>query len=163
MSADDIELRETVTASDVEAVRRITQSSGFFYPEEIDIAVELVEERLAKGEKSGYFFLFASIGGEVAGYACFGPIACTKTSFDLFWIAVDERYRGKGLGKVILAQSEKIIARMGGKRVYVETSNRPFYEPTRQFYLKTDYIIEAVIKDFYNEGDDKVVFVKKVG
>lgn len=163
MNANDMQLRETVEASDVEAVRRITQSSGFFYPEEIEIAIELVEERLAKGEKSGYFFLFASIDGEVAGYSCFGPIACTKTSYDLFWIAVDERFRGGGIGKVILAESEKIIARMGGRRVYVETSNRPFYEPTRQFYLKTDYAIEAVIKDFYNEGDDKVVFVKKVG
>ena len=45
---------------DIAAIRRIVASTGFFRPDEIAVAVELVEERLARGlEASGYHFVFA--------------------------------------------------------------------------------------------------------
>jgi hypothetical protein len=83
-----VTLRRDVRADDPGNVRDITESSGFFYAEEVATAVELVEERLAKGAASAYSFVFADDGGRTVGYACFGPIACTKASFDLYWIAV---------------------------------------------------------------------------
>ena len=46
------------------------------------------------------------------GYACYGPIAVTIGSYDLYWIAVDQSCQGKGLGKVLLAEAERLI---GGK------------------------------------------------
>ncbi|HPZ07192.1 MAG TPA: GNAT family N-acetyltransferase [Candidatus Eremiobacteraeota bacterium] len=154
--------REEVKPSDVEAVRNILESSGYFYKEEINVGVELVEESLSKGISSGYHFIFAEEGERVIGYTCFGKIACTKASFDLYWIAVHNDCRSKGLGKKLLNLSEKKIASMGGKRIYVETSNRPQYESTRVFYIKCRYNVEAILKDFYGDGDDKVIFIKKV-
>jgi ribosomal protein S18 acetylase RimI-like enzyme len=153
-------LREEVRPADARSVREITESSGFFYPEEIDTAVELVEERLAKGEKSGYFFLFAEEDGKTVGYSSFGPIACTKESFDLYWIAVHSGLRGSGLGTRLLAESERRIREMGGGRVYVETSSRPLYDPTRGFYLSRGYREEARLPDFYGPEDSKVIYVK---
>jgi hypothetical protein len=44
--------------------------------------------------------------------------------------------------------------------VYIETSNRPQYEPTRGFYLRCGYRIDAVLEDFYAAGDAKVIYVK---
>lgn len=157
-----ITYRESVEASDRENVREITESSGFFLPEEVETAVELVEERLSKGIRSGYYFLFAEQGKRVLGYACFGPVACTKASYDLYWIAVHNSFRGLGLGKKLLARSEQIIAAMGGERVYIETSSKKQYEPTRSFYLHCEYREEASLKDFYAPGDDKVIYVKKL-
>lgn len=58
-----IQLRTKVKASDVEAVKEIVTTTGFFHPEEIDIAIELVEERLAKGAASGYEFIFWTLTG----------------------------------------------------------------------------------------------------
>ena len=49
MSDATINFRTTVTESDLKLVRDITDSTGFFYPEEVETAVELVEDRLAKG------------------------------------------------------------------------------------------------------------------
>jgi ribosomal protein S18 acetylase RimI-like enzyme len=155
--------REKVKLSDIETVREILTSSGYFYKEEIAIGVELVEERLNKGISSGYHFLFAEEDGRVTGYTCFGEIACTKGSFDLYWIAVDNKVRRSGIGKKLLTLSEKKIAEMGGKRIYVETSNRKQYESTRVFYLKCRYYVDAILKDFYGTGDDKVIFVKVLG
>lgn len=157
-----ISLRDEVRASDAEAVRRITESSGFFFPEEIETAVELVEERLAKGPRSGYFFLFAEDGGETIGYASFGPIACTKGSFDLYWIAVLADRRAGGLGSRLLAEIERRIQAMGGKRIYVETSSRSQYDPTRAFYRARGYREEARLADFYGPGDAKVIYLKVI-
>ena len=70
--------REEVRPEDRQAVGRLVRATGFFSEEEIGIAVELVEERLARGDASGYFFLFAEEGDRLLGYACFGPIPGTR-------------------------------------------------------------------------------------
>jgi ribosomal protein S18 acetylase RimI-like enzyme len=152
--------REEVKPADCDVVRQIVASSGFFSAGEIEVAVELVEERLHKGAKSGYFFIFAEESEVVVGYSCFGPIACTNSSFDLYWIAVDDRYRRLGIGKELLYHTESRIAEAGGDRIYVETSSRAQYEATRLFYEKSGYRKEASLKDFYAPGDDKVIYVK---
>jgi GNAT superfamily N-acetyltransferase len=157
-----VTLRRDVRASDSRTVRDITESTGFFYAEEVGTAVELVDERLAKGEASGYEFVFADEAGRTVGYACFGPIACTKASYDLYWIAVHADGRGKGLGSRLLEESEGLIRSLGGRRIYVETSSRELYEPTRAFYLARGYREEARLADFYGPGDAKVIYVKEV-
>ncbi len=162
MADISVVLREEVRSSDPQRVREITESSGFFYAEEIDTAVELVEERLAKGIKSGYHFIFADDGQLTLGYSCFGPIACTKASFDLYWIAVAGDARGKGLGTKLIEASESAIRSLGGSRIYVETSSRALYDPTRAFYLARGYAEEAKLADFYGPGDAKVIYVKVV-
>ena len=154
-------VRSEVRADDAAAVRRIVQSTGFFTPAEVDVAVELVEERLSKGVASGYHFLFVDDGehGPIA-YACFGPIACTVSSFDVYWIAVEASRQSKGLGRELMGLSEKAIVALGGTRAYVETSGKPQYEPTRQFYLRCGYTVEAELPDFYAPGDAKVILAK---
>jgi GNAT superfamily N-acetyltransferase len=153
--------RYEVRPEDREAVRRIVHSSGFFSPQEIDVAVELVDERLCRGEASEYYFVFADdTQGRTWGYTCYGPITVTQGSFDLYWIAVDHEYRGRGLGKRLLAESERLIAAAGGRRVYIETSTKHQYTPTRRFYERCGYPLEAVLKEFYAPGDDKAIYVK---
>jgi GNAT superfamily N-acetyltransferase len=160
MDLNGIRFRSDPLPSDLEKVREIVSSSGFFSSMEIDLALELLSERIAKGESSGYYFLFGEIQGGVVGYACFGPIPCTLTSFDLYWIAVRPELRGGGGGKILLGKVEEEIRRMGGTRIYVETSSRELYTPTRAFYKSCGYGQEAAMRDFYAPGDDKVVFLK---
>jgi GNAT superfamily N-acetyltransferase len=158
----NITYRHAVEPDDSGRIRSIVESSGFFNPEEIEVAVELVVERLTKGEKSGYHFIFAEIDGRTVGYACFGPIAGTQCSFDLYWIAVDSVSRGKGIGKGLLRKSEEAIRAMNGRRIYVETSSRDRYIPTRTFYVDNSYILEASLKDFYAPGDSKNIYIKEI-
>ncbi len=154
--------REEVRPADALAVRRLVEATGFFHPEEIDIAQELVDERLAKGEASGYLFLFAEEGGELVGYSCYGIIPLTVASWDLYWIAVHPSRQGTGLGRRLLAATETRIREAGGTAAYAETSGRPQYEPTRAFYTRCGYDTAAVFDDFYAPGDAKYVFVKRV-
>lgn len=155
-----VTIRTEPCPADVAAIRRIVQSTGYFHAFEVDVAVELIEERLRRGEASGYHFVFADLGSETIGYACYGPIACTTGSFDLFWIAVDAAHQGRGLGRQLMRESEVRIAAAGGRRIYIETSNRPQYAPTRTFYERCGYLCEAILKDFYDVADDKAIYVR---
>jgi GNAT superfamily N-acetyltransferase len=162
MAKAPISLRFETTEQDPDIVRQLVDTTGVFTAAETEVAVELVLERLAKGEPSGYHFVFAERDDKPIGYACYGPIACTVGSYDLFWIAVHHDCQGEGLGRVLLAETERLIREQGGRHIYIETSNRPQYAATRGFYLRCDYHEVAVFEDFYAPGDDKVVYVKKL-
>jgi len=143
-------------------MERILHSSGFFHAEEIDTALELIDETRKRGAKSGYYFILASNDQHVVGYSCYGPIPCTVNRWDLYWLAVSDSFRGKGLGRTLLSMTEEKIRRMGGKRIYIETSSRDLYLPTRSFYEKLGYNLETVQKDYYNDNDDKCLYVKEI-
>ena len=162
MNFKGISYRDKPIPSDVDSIRSIVRSSGFFSTEEVEMAVELVQENLSKGESSGYYFLFVEINERIVGYSCYGPIPCTKESYDLYWIALLDEFRGRGIGRDLLQRTEEKIGEMGGRRIYVDTSSREQYEPTRSFYRAGGYEQEAVLKDFYSHGDDKVIYVKQV-
>ncbi len=160
MIPPEISFRRQVRPADAAEVRRVVVSTGFFNEEEVEVAVELVDERLAKGERSGYYFVFAEQAGRFLGYACFGPIPGSATSHDLYWIVVDDALRGQGLGRKIMAAAEADIGEMGGRRVWVDTSSRDQYAPTRAFYERCGYRLAARLEEFYAPGDDKVIFQK---
>lgn len=153
-------LRRFVRDSDRQAVRRLVEATRFFRADEVDVAVELVETRLEKGAASGYEFVFAGEQEQVLGYACYGPIPCTLGSWDLYWIAVDPAAQGQGLGRRLLDEAERQIVAAGGRQIYIETSGRPQYAPTRGFYERCGYTVASVLTDFYAPGDDKVTWRK---
>lgn len=157
-----VAFRYEVTPAHRDAVRDLVAATGFFREDEVTVAVELVDERIAKGAASGYHFVFAEVGGETAGYACYGPIACTVWSYDLFWIAVAPRHQRLGLGRRLVEESERLIREAGGRRVYAETSGKPQYLPTRGFYERCGYTVDAELAEFYGPGDPKVVYVKAI-
>ena len=159
---DQIVYREEIKQKDVNNIREIVLSTRFFRDDEIRIAVELAEERLANGPASGYHFIFAEIDGEVAAYCCYGLIPCSLSSYDIYWIATKAGIQGKGVGSSLLSKAEAIIASLGGKNIFLETSSKELYEPTRQFYLRNGYATEAVLSDFYEPGDAKVILRKRL-
>ena len=162
MNIDNLKFRTNVIPEDIDNIREILHSSGFFYDFEIDVAIELAQEYLDYGTESDYYFVFAEIDGRTVGYTCFGPIACTKRSYDLYWIAVHNDTRGSGLGKILMRESEKIIKDLGGKGIFIETSSRDKYIPTQKFYDSIGCELIARIKDFYDDDDDKLIYKRTV-
>jgi len=151
---------------DVELVRELVTVTGFFNDEEIVVAGELVQERIEKGVASGYFFLFAAertklIDEErVLGYGCYGPIPGTRSSYDIYWIAVLPDFQRHGIGKLLLEKMEFLIFESGGTRIYVETSMQPKYVTTRSFYERCGYQLEAQLEHFYAPDDGKAIYCK---
>lgn len=155
--------RYHVLPADRKDVRRIVDGTGFFYPDEVDMAVELVQAHLDHGTESGYNFVFSEDAVRMRGYTCYGPIACTRGSYDLYWIAVDKTCQQQGIGRDLLKQTEERILALGGQRIYIETSARDLYAPTQRFYERCGYGAEARLKDFYAPGDSKIIYVKHIG
>jgi ribosomal protein S18 acetylase RimI-like enzyme len=156
--------RYEVRATDQAAVRKLVAATGFFSPDEEDVAVELVEETLAKGsDASGYEFVLADDSenpGQILGYACFGPIPATVSSYDLYWIAVKPGLQRAGLGRKLIRESERRAIARGATRMFVDTSGREQYTPTRAFYERMGYREEGRLRDFYAPGDDKVIYAR---
>ncbi|HNX34910.1 MAG TPA: GNAT family N-acetyltransferase [Kiritimatiellia bacterium] len=152
--------RYEVTPADVEAIREVTASTGYFHDYEIPVAVELVEERLAKGAASGYEFVIAECGGRVIGYTSFGPVPCTQSSFDWYWLAVRPELQGFGFGKQLLQQVLLRAKAMGGTQLFCETSGRPQYATTRAFYEHMGFTLCELLDDYYESGDGRATYVK---
>ncbi|NMB63961.1 MAG: GNAT family N-acetyltransferase [Spirochaetes bacterium] len=157
-----IQYRDFPVQTDCDTVVSILDATGFFYPEEIDIALELLNEKINYPDSSSYEFIFAEYQTTVIGYICYGRIPLTKASWDVYWIAVHPDFQGNGIGYALLSKAEETIKLHDGKHFYIETSGRKLYEPTHTFYLKAGYTVSAVFKDFYADGDDKLVFYKKL-
>jgi ribosomal protein S18 acetylase RimI-like enzyme len=157
--------RTEVKPSDAPAVQALVERTGFFSREEQDVARELVDETLARGPASGYEFVFADLPGqpaELPGYTCYGLIPATRSSYDLYWIAVAPSQQGKGLGRRLLRETERLAVESGATQMFAETSGRPQYAPTRAFYERMGYQVAALLKDFYAPGDDKVIFARRL-
>lgn len=154
--------RTVLKKTDIPCIKEILESTGFFYEAEIEIALGLVHENINKGEeKSGYFFILAEESDKPTAFSCFGPIPGTESSYDLYWIAVKKSHRGKGIGKILMNLSRKNIRERGGQNIWIETSSRPLYEPTRQFYISYGCHKTAELIDYYGDKDNKVIFALK--
>lgn len=155
--------RKQLRKSDLPIIENILVSTGFFYDSEVEIALELAQENWEKGAvKSGYIFIIAEKDDKPVAFACYGKTPCTESSYDLYWIAVHQGLKGSGIGKILMNMLADDIAHLGGKNIWIETSGRPLYEPTRQFYLKYGCNFVAQMPDFYGVNDDKVVYLLKV-
>lgn len=161
MFIDDITFRTEVLPGDDLIVREIVESTGFFYDIEIPVAVDLVTERLLEGYDSGYYFIFAETEGKTTAYSCFGPIAGSDGSYDLYWIVTHNDFRGKGIGKALLEETHRRVQEMSGRLIIAETSTLEKYHPTRHFYEQNGYVLEAIIRDFYKPGDGKAIYIKR--
>ena len=148
--------------SDIQRIKEILRQSTFFNEEEVIMGVSLVKEKLNDLENCSYKFIFLETEDGVVGYSCYGFIDGTKSSYDLYWIAVDQKYKRCGYGSILLKTTENFICNNGGKNIYIETSSTKKYLPTRKFYDKAGYKVEAEIKDFYDIDDNKIIYSKNI-
>lgn len=153
-------IRRGLGSQDRGPIAALLAATEYFNREEIAVALELVDDRLRFGEESHYRFLVAEGAGEIAGYACWGPIPGSSTAADLYWIAVAPDRQGRGVGRGLLAAAEAWIRSTGRQRVYIETATRAQYAPTRAFYLGCGYELVAELPGYYAPDDGKAIFVR---
>jgi len=158
----NLTFRTTPEKKDIQRIREIMVSTGIFYDFETEVAVEMMEERLSRGESTCYHFVFAEVNGITAAYACYGHSDMTKSCFDLYWIATHHDFRRKGIGKKLLDETYRQAKKLGCTMMIAETSSRENYAHTRAFYDSAGYMLEATIRDYYDKGDDKLIYIKRL-
>ncbi|HNQ80728.1 MAG TPA: GNAT family N-acetyltransferase [Candidatus Aminicenantes bacterium] len=152
-----------MTPADRPAVLALIEATGFFRPDEIAVAEELIDITLGRPEQEDYAIVVVTDEtGAVAGYMTYGPTPLTRGTYDLYWMAVDPKAQGRGYGRILVEWLEDHVRRAGGRLIVIETSSSEKYEPTRRFYLGLNYTETARIPDFYGPGDGRVIYTKRV-
>lgn len=109
-----------------------------------------------------YFAVSAVEDTDLLGVAVYGIEDMNDEVYDIYWIVVNPNFQGKGVGSQLVDHIEKKLARQGVRKIIFETSSEERYEPTRKFYEKKGYVMEAQIKDYYTVGDHKCIYTKDI-
>jgi len=112
--------------------------------------------------KSEDIWFTATIDEQPIALAYCAPEKFTEGTFNLYAIGVRKDCQGKNIGGKMMDYLEDLLRKKGHRILIVETSGSPDLELTRKFYTKKGYTQEAVLREFWAEGEDKVIFWKKL-
>ncbi len=154
-------IRPTAPA-DTETLVRLAHETSVFKPLEIQALREVLDDYHATNQKLGHHAITFEQAGEILGFAYYAPAAMTDRAWYLYWIAVTKHTQARGIGGKLLKHLEDDIRTQNGRMLFIETSSLPHYDLTRKFYLKQHYEQASVLPDFYADGDNLVVFRKRL-
>ncbi|HEY8469612.1 MAG TPA: GNAT family N-acetyltransferase [Longimicrobiales bacterium] len=143
-------------------VEAIVRATGVFRESEVAIALEVIDAFFAHPDRDYSALGAFTPGGDLIGYVCYGPTPGTTRTWDVYWIAVHPAAQRAGVGTLLLQEVERRLARLNARLVIIETSSQPQYHLTRAFYARRGYAEVARVPDFYEDGDDRVIFAKRL-
>lgn len=154
-------IRPTIP-SDQYALIDLARQTGVFKPLEIDALEEVLNDYHTTNHAHGHRSITFEDAEQIVGFAYYAPAAMTDHAWYLYWIAVSKQTQARGIGGSLLRFIEDDIRQRHGRILLIETSSLPHYDLTRRFYLKHQYDQVAVLPDYYADGDDMVVFRKRM-
>ncbi len=143
------------TEADHAGVMAIATASGLFEPAQ----AEMLEQMLRSPSETDVWFTDDDGTGPV-GVAYLAPEKMTNGTWNLYWIAVHPDCQQQGRGKAILDHVVQWLTKRGERILLVETAGVDEFEYVRKFYANNGFRAEARIRDFYDQGVDKIVFLK---
>lgn len=140
---------------DLPAVKSVIDATGLFPSEMLD---EMTAGYLADTDDQSIWLID---GGErpIAIAHC-APERMTQGTWNLLLIAVHPAWQRQGRGAALIRQVEALVAAREARLLLVETSGLPEFARTRAIYPRCGFVEVARIADFYQPGEDKVVFRK---
>jgi ribosomal protein S18 acetylase RimI-like enzyme len=157
--AAELRIRPTVPG-DTPTLLQLAEGTGVFKPHEIVALDEVLTDYHASNRALGHRCVTGEADEGILGFAYYAPASMTDRSWYLYWIAVRKDTQARGLGTALLRFAEREIGAARGRVLFIETSSHTSYDLTRAFYRKHGYEQEAVLRGFYAEGEDMVVFRK---
>jgi ribosomal protein S18 acetylase RimI-like enzyme len=143
----------------------VAAATGIFQPSEAEQLLGGVLQDFHAGrlDTSHQVQVFADDEtGAVDGWVYFAPCFKADGVWDLWWIGVSPTAQGKGVGGALLEFVEGSVRGMGARLLIIETSSTEPLAKARNFYAKRGYANCGQIPDFYGDGDDKIIFAKRL-
>ena len=144
-----------ITRHDIPALMTVIEATDLF-------PADMLPDMMAgyfSGDAPDDMWLTLDIGGPVA-VAYYAPERMTQGTWNLYLIAVHPSVQSQGHGAALLHYIEQALVGRGARVLLVETSGLPSFARTRAFYHTCGYDEEARIREFYQAGEDKVIFRK---
>lgn len=147
-----------VLKSDIDCLKKVVDSSKLFPSEYLD---EMISDYLNNPETQDIWFTNIYDNTPTAIGYCI-PEKLTNGTYNLLAIAVSQDSQRSGVATEMMSYIERHLKQKNGRILIVETSNDDAQIGARKFYNKIGYTQMAVIKDFWNDGEDKIIFWKKL-
>lgn len=147
-----------VIKEDIPALKAVLDSCGLFPSELLD---DMISDYLTNPTTEDIWFTTVQDEMPISVGYC-APEKFTVGTYNLYAIGVEEKKQGGGVGGRMMTFIEEVLRDRGGRVLIVETSGSSEFEKTRTFYLKNGYTHEATIREFWQSGEDKVIFWKKL-
>jgi len=147
-----------VEKEDLEHLKSVLDSIELFPSEMLD---DMISDYFDNPDSQDIWFTAIENNEPVSiGYCA--PEKLTEGTFNLYAIGVRSDIQGKGIGSKMMRYLEHKLKEEGHRILIVDTSGTDEFQLTRKFYENLNYNKEATIRDFWKEGDDKIVFWKKL-
>lgn len=147
-----------VIPTDIKGLKKVADSSGLFPSEYLD---DMISDYFNNAETQDIWFTYIDDGTPVAiGYCA--PEKFTDGTYNVLAIGVSQDSQRKGIASKMMQYIEQVVKHKDGRILIVETSTDDAQIGARQLYKHIGYTQEAVIRDFWKEGEDKIVFWKKL-
>jgi len=153
-----IKIRKVI-AKDLTDIKNVLDSSELFPSDYLD---DMIADYFTNPNTEDIWFVAIDEKGISIGFGYCIPEKLTEGTYNLLAIAVNKELQSKGIGHQMMLFIEQLLKDQKGRILIVETSSDNHYASTRNFYLKQNYQVVATIKDFWKDGEDKVIFWKKL-
>lgn len=147
-----------VTKQDMEELKHVVDSLGLFPSEFLE---EMISDYFENPETQE-IWLTKVDGEDVMAIAYCAPEKFTEGTYNLYAIGVLKEHQGMGIGGEMMGYLESRLKELEGRVLIVETSSDTQFDLTRKFYTDLGYAHEATIREFWQAGEDKVIFWKKL-
>ena len=151
--------------SDTPDLVALAVATGLFQPDEADLLLRGVLDALhadSLGDDHVAQVWADDQTGRPEAWVYFSRNPMTNQTWDLWWIGVRPERHGEGIGDELLKFVEDHVRSANGRILIIETSSLPKLERTRRFYARRGYVQCGQVPDFYADGDDKVIFAKRM-
>lgn len=147
-----------VTKNDISDLKQVLDTIELFPSDMLD---DMISDYFNKPETEEIWFTETKDGRPISiGYCA--PEQLTEGTYNLYAIGVRSDVQSNGTGSRMMTFIENHLKKSGHRVLIVETSGTDEFKLTRRFYQKLNYHKEAVIRDFWKDGDDKVIYWKKL-
>lgn len=126
-------------------------------------ALKIIQNNLknVENKEQEYDCIVATIEDQIVGNLIFNKDITGDLVYEFKWLATDYtmKYRPFIFKKLMQAGEEKIKEK--ARLFILYTSNTANEKNTQSMFLKLGYTKVAVVPNFWDEGDDRVIFMKR--
>lgn len=150
------------TPDDVPTVISLAVASQLFAPDDAGIVETMMADYFSRERDNGGHACVLDLDdtGEPLAVAYWEPAKATDRAWYLTMIGVRQDRHRQGRGAALLEHIEQELRAGGQRLLLVETSSTPAFDRARSFYRSCGYDEEARVRDYYEPGDDMVLFRK---
>ncbi|MEM9765492.1 MAG: GNAT family N-acetyltransferase [Pseudomonadota bacterium] len=140
-------------SGDTAALRAIARETELFSAAELEAFGAMIDAHIPGAEPD-----FWCVDAEGAGAAWTALEPMSGDVWNLRFLGVRRKGRGRGLGRALVAAAASGVRQRGGRLLLVETGSGPAFERARALYAAAGFAEQGRIADYYAPGEAKVIF-----